>query len=285
MNDRDQFQPGPFEQIVERLYGAGVHGLYVCGQTGEGLQQPTAQRKLVLEAAVKLSGPGKTVIAHVGANTTAEAVDLAEHAAVAGAHAVSSLPPAGNFSFAEVHEYYRVLAAASTVPLLIYYFPTISSAIRSVEDILELCRIPNVAGLKFTDSDLFRLWAVRQTGSTVFSGWDEMLVAGLLMGANGGIGSTYNLIPERFVRLYDHACAGRWEEARKEQDLINEFIAVILRFPVFAAVKAMLAWTNIECGKCIAPRRALTPVEEADLHTQISHTYLGREMLSAYSYR
>jgi N-acetylneuraminate lyase len=278
MGDRSRFHSGAFECLVKRLYEARVDGLYVCGQTGEGLQQPLSQRQEVAEAAVRLSPPGKNVIIHVGSPSTEEAIGLASHASKIGAHAISSLPPLGSYSFEEIRSFYQALAAASGIPLLIYYFPSLAPAIRTIDQILELCRIPNVAGLKFTDSDLFRLWAVRQTGAVVFNGSDEMLAAGLLMGANGGIGSIYNVIPEHFVRLYEYAMAGRWEEARKEQDRINKFIQVILQFPVNPAVKAILKWSGLDCGMCILPRRPLTAAEERQLRRQLEQTDVGREL-------
>jgi len=277
---RERFLPEAFAKLTERLYAAGVYGLYVCGQTGEGLQQSVEQRKEVADAAVRLSPRGKTVIIHVGAHSTADALELARHASEIGAHAISSLPPAGNYSFAEIREYYRVLAAESDVPLLVYYFPSLSPAIKTTDQVLELCHLPNVAGIKFTDSDFFRLWAIRRTGSIVFNGSDEMLVAGLIMGANGGIGSIYNLVPEQFVALYQHAVAGRWDEARGVQNQINELIEVILRYPVNASVKAILGWSGIDCGKPIAPRRALTDREETDLQAAVAGTVLGRELLA-----
>ena len=281
LDDSSRFDFGAFERLVTRLYEARVDGLYVCGQTGEGLQQPLAQRQEVAEAAVRLSPPGKSVIIHVGAPSTEEAVALASHASKIGAHAISSLPPLGNYSFEEIRGFYQALASASGVPLLIYYFPSLAPSIRTIDHILELCRIPNVAGLKFTDSDLFRLWAIRQTGALVFNGSDEMLAAGLLMGANGGIGSIYNVIPEHFVALYDHAVAGRWEEARKEQGRINKFIQVILQFPVNPAVKVILKWSGIDCGTCLLPRRPLTSAEERQLRRQLEETDLGRELFAS----
>lgn len=275
-----KFQEPAFEKLVSRLYQAGVHGLYVCGQTGEGLQQRTEQRKAVAEAAVRLSPPDRTVIIHVGAPSTAEAVELARHASKIGAAAVSSLPPAGSYSFEEIKAYYEALAGASAVPLLIYYFPSVAPAIRTTGQILELCAIPNVIGLKFTDPDLFRLWELRQAGAVVMNGLDEMLVAGLLMGANGGIGSIYNLIPERFLELYNCARAGRWQEARQVQDAINEFIAVLLQYPVHPAVKAVLQWAGLDCGVCLPPRRRLSPTEEEAFRRGLAGTNLGRELLA-----
>ena len=273
------FAQQPFEQLLDRVYAAGVHGVYVCGQTGEGLQLPCDQRQRAAECAVRNSPRGKRVIVHVGASSTGEAVELARHAARAGAHAISSLPPAGNYSFEEIREYYRAVATACDLPFLVYYFPSIAPAIRTTEQVLSLCRLPNVIGLKFTDSDFFRLWAVRRSGAIVFNGFDEMLISGLIAGANGGIGSTYNLIPDSFVELHRLASEGRWEEARRVQDRVNEFLTVVLRYPVNTVVKVILQWSGIDCGLCVPPRRDLTPDERADLRASLLQTELGAAIL------
>ncbi|HEY8459165.1 MAG TPA: dihydrodipicolinate synthase family protein, partial [Blastocatellia bacterium] len=82
-----KFNVRSFERLIERLYASGVHGLYICGSTGEGMLQTVAQRKQVAEVALRNSPPGKSVIIHVGANVTDDAIELARHAARAGAHA------------------------------------------------------------------------------------------------------------------------------------------------------------------------------------------------------
>lgn len=280
VNSAGEFQVRPYQQLLDRVYRAGVQGVYVCGQTGEGFQLSTEYRKAAAECAVRCSPPDASVIVHVGTPTTDIAVELAKHAAQAGAHYVSSLPPVGNYSFEEVRSYYTAIAEASELPLLIYYFPSLSQAIRTTAQVLELCAIPNVIGLKFTDSDFFRLWAVRQSGAVVFAGSDEMLISGLIMGANGGIGSTYNLIADSFVTLYNHASAGEWDEARRMQDKINQFIQVLLTYPIHAAIKQILLWTGIDCGSCILPRRELTLAEQDDLRARVLETELGIELLT-----
>lgn len=272
VDESEAFRPDSFRALLERVYGAGVHGVYVCGQTGEGLQQSEAQRMKVAEAAVEHSPAGAQVIIHVGAFSTREATALARHASGAGATAVSALPPFGAFSFGEIKAYYQAIAEASSVPLLVYYFTPLSGAISHIDQLLELCAIPNVAGLKFTDSDMYKLNELVRAGATVFNGSDEMLSAGLLRGAHGGIGSIYNLIPEKFVELYALAQAGRWSEASALQDRINDLIRIILRYPVFGAVKAMLGWCGIDCGPCLRPRRSLTPEEEQDLRRRVAAT-------------
>lgn len=281
VNAAGRFQVKPYEQLLKRVYDAGVNGVYVCGQTGEGFQLSIEDRKAATECAVRCSPADAKVIVHVGTPTTDAAVELTKHAALAGAHCVSSLPPVGNYSFEEIKEYYMAIASASNLPLLIYYFPSLCAAIRTTEQVLELCAIPNVIGLKFTDSDFYRLWAIRQTGAVVFAGADEMLISGLIMGASGGIGSTYNLIADSFVALYNHASMGEWEEARLMQNKINTFIQALLIYPVHPSIKQLLFWLGIDCGSCILPRRELTLAEQDNLRARVLATELGSRLLAS----
>jgi N-acetylneuraminate lyase len=268
-DEHEQFAQAPFEMLLESLYSAGVDGVYVCGGTGEGLLQTVEQRKRVAEAAVRNSPKSKQVIVHVGSHRSADAVELAGHAGRIGASAVSALPPLGSYSFAEIRAYYEAIAAAAGAPLLVYFFPGAYPGVNTLDQVLDLCRIPNVAGLKYTDFDLYRLRVIKQTGATVFNGYDEVLTAGLLMGADGGIGTFYNVIPHMFVDLYQRARGGDWEGARSVQDGINTIVRIALQFPCFPAIKEMLRWRGIDCGPCIRPRGGLTPQQAADLRRQL----------------
>jgi N-acetylneuraminate lyase len=282
--DRDgRFAPAAFERLLDRLYAAGAHGIYICGSTGEGMLQPLAQRQAVAEAAVAATPRGRQVIVHVGAASLDDTLMLARHAARAGAHAISSLPPAsGQFGFAEVLSFYKALAAASELPLIVYYFPDLSRSITTVDQLDALCALPNVAGVKFTDFDLYTLNAITGPGRSIFNGRDEVLAAGLLMGASGGIGTFYNVAPELFVRLYDAAMAGRWDAARAVQEDVNALIRFTLRFPLFPAIKQILAWSGIDCGVCLPPRAPLTDVQQQKLRAgldQLNPT--GKSLLSS----
>ncbi|MFN0084659.1 MAG: dihydrodipicolinate synthase family protein [Blastocatellia bacterium] len=275
------------ERLLARLYAADVHGVYLCGSTGEGMLQPLAQRKQMAEIAMKNSPPDKQVIVHVGANTTAEAIELARHAAQVGAHAISSLPPmVGGYSFAEIKTFYEQLAAASELPLLLYYFPEVSPAIKTAEQVLELAGLPNVAGLKFTDYDLYAMLRLKRQGATVFYGRDEMLTAGLLFGADGGIGSFYNVIPHLFMEVWYLTRENRHDAALGAQQQINEFITITLRYPLFPALKAILSWTGIDCGPCLAPRRAfLTPGETEQLRSELQAAGLLDVVLNSIPFK
>jgi N-acetylneuraminate lyase len=258
--DKDgRFAPAVFERLLERLYAAGVHGVYVCGTTGEGMLQSRGQRQAIVETAVASTPRGRHVVVHVGAASLEEALALSSHAAKAGAHAISSLPPSsGQFGFSEVVGYYEALARASDLPLLVYYFPDVNPSITSADQLETLCALPNVLGVKFTDFDLFRMSLLRRPERCIFNGRDEVVVAGLLMGADGGIGTFYNLVPELFVQIYTAAVVGRWEEARLAQLRVNALIRIAVRFPLFPAVKQILAWSGLHCGTCLPPRGPLT---------------------------
>jgi len=257
------------ERLIARLYDADVDGLYVCGQTGEGLAQSVEMRKAALETAVACSPAGKNVIAHVGSARLEDAIELARHAARAGARAVSSLPPAGGFSYEEIRGYYAKLAQASEAPLVLYFYPEVAPGLRA-DQVVELCSLPNVAGVKFTSFELNRIAEMNRSGAFVLNGRDEVLAAGLLMGACGGIGSFYNLTPAMFVQVWRAARRGGWSEARAVQDRIDELISIVLRFPMIAALKKLLTWSGVPCGDSLEPRRGLTAEEEAALRLQVS---------------
>lgn len=261
-----EFMPEAFAALCERLYQSEIDGLYVCGQTGEGLAMSPDQRKATLEGAISATPSGKQIIAHVGAANTGTALELAKHAEKAGAHALSSLPPTGAYSMDEVYGYYKDLASATDLPFLVYFFPNHALNPKTLQDLLKLCEIPNVVGMKFTSTDLYTLGELKKTGVTVFNGFDEMLVAGLLMGADGGIGSFYNVAPQWFVDLYRSARSGDWLAARNMQSKINQLITLGLRHHAHVAVKEMLRWQGLDCGVCLSPRKRLSDAEVEQLH-------------------
>jgi len=265
LTEDERFAAAPMEQLIERVYAAGSEGIYVCGQTGEGLFLPSKERRKAAEVAVRHSPADKQVIVHVGAVSTMDAVELARHARKIGAYAISSLPPSNAFSFTEVRSYYEAIAAAAELPVLVYYFPEFSRSISTLEQIFELCSIPNVVGLKFTDFDFYRMSLISRAGHVIFSGRDEAFIAGVLMGASGGIGSFYNLIPELFVDVWRLGKAGDYVGAREVQDRINDLIRTVLQYPMLPALKKLLTWSGIDCGPAVAPRRSLTAEEERQL--------------------
>lgn len=176
-DDSGVFSAKRMEALISRLYESNVHGLYLCGNTGEGYLLPLEARKEAVEVAVEASkGKGK-VIVHVGAPAERDAVALAKHAAEAGADAISSLPPyVQGYSFDEVYAHYTRLAYASGLPAFVYYIPVITHREFSLDEIEQLLDIEGVAGLKFTNHNLYLMEGIMDGGRNphVFNGHDEV---------------------------------------------------------------------------------------------------------------
>lgn len=234
-------------ELLKRLLAAGVDGVYAAGSTGEGIRLPHERRKALVDCLMEHLPKDKRLFVHVGCPKVEDAIDLAKHAALAGAHAISSLPPEG--MPAEIHNYYERLAGDSPLPLILYYFPEACPwAFQDHRELHELCSLQNIVAVKFTDYNLFLLQQLSSEGILVLNGRDEVLAAGLLMGAGGGIGSTYNLTPELYVELYQSTLRGEWEQAGKIQERLNAMIAVLIKYPFPAVIKAALKARGFDCG-------------------------------------
>lgn len=269
LDNTGRLDVGAVEALLAKLYAEGCHGVYVAGNTGEGLLLPLEIREELAQVVRRHTPGDRIVVVHIGCLSTADALRLARHAAKVGADAISSLPPTGPYAFPELKHYYAELAHASSVPLLVYFFPEVAPAIRTYSQLAELCALPNVAGLKFTDFDFYTLGRIKALGKTVFNGRDEAFACGMLMGADGGIGSFYNIAPRLFVDLYNAAKSGDWIQARALQDRINLLISIVLAYPLFPALKRILTWQGIPCGQPVEPRLPLTKDQDFHLRHQL----------------
>lgn len=246
--DRDhQINEQVATSMLHALLATGMDGVYVAGSTGEGMRLPVATRERLVEAVHAAMPARKRLLVHVGAPDPQDAFRLAEHAARLGAHAISSLPPAG--AAADIYRFYVELARRSPLPLILYYFPKAAPhAFTDPQQLIDVCDLPNVAGVKFTDFNTHLMQRLVKRGKLVFNGYDEALAAGLLMGAQGGIGSTYNAMPEAYLRLYRSAQAGEWEKVRAEQWNINAVIDELVSRPFFPALRAVVRARGFDCG-------------------------------------
>ena len=253
------------ENRIQNLTGflaeAGVNGLYVGGSSGEMLLCSTEERKKLLETVIgEFRGQG-CVIAHVGCTGTADTLELSRHAKKAGADAVSSVTPLYfAYTFPEVKQYYADIAAASDLPVIIYNIPARTGMSLNLEQLHELLMIPGVAGMKFTASDFFQLERLisEHPHQVFYNGSDEMLLSGLAARAHGGIGTTYNVMPDVFLEIRRLFLENRIQEAQNAQSLANGVIRAILKVGVLPGVKAMLAMSGIDCGRCRKPFLPLT---------------------------
>lgn len=238
----DKFDQESFAKFADYLFQQGVHGLYICGVTGDAYNMRLNERKTAAETAISIAkGYDRVTIVHIGTANTRDSVELAEHAVKTGATAISSMPLTGR-SHTQLCDYYNDIARAVNVPVLIYHIPHISGISPTKDQLIELLDIPGVAGLKFSSPDLFYLRRILNTrpDTIVFNGNDELLTPAMLYGVTGGIGMTYNLFPKLFLTIYEAMQENRFDTAIELQNAFNVFLDKAIPYNLRAVLDFVL---------------------------------------------
>lgn len=208
------------DRLVELFAGQQLGGLFVAGSTGQGVLLSPEERRQVSERAVRAAAGRIPIMVHVGSTRTEEAISLARHAAEIGADAVSSVPPIyypldAKTAFAHYHQ----IGAATDLPFFPYHASFLHQALPAAKDYAgRLLEIPNIAGMKFTDRDLYLMEVVHaHCGGRlkILSGADELLCQAALSGAVGAIGTFYNLWGPACQRVRQALVAGDFERGRR----------------------------------------------------------------------
>ena len=263
--DDGGFSPERQRLLNEYVLRQGLTGLYVGGSSGEsGLLE--TEELLAQQAIVAEGARDTTLIAHVGAPNLRDSMRLARNAARLGYQGLSALPPHSYpFTDAEILAYYRELQAATDLPLIVYEVPVRTGRPIDMETLVEILALPNVAGLKFTSTDMFKLSMLRRAcpDSTLFFGFDEIYLSGAALGADGGIGTTYNLLGRLYVALDRAVRAGKLTEAQRLQDISARFVEVLLTTGVLPGMKAAFRAIGIDPCPTRAPMQMRIPDGEA----------------------
>ena len=269
------------KQLVDWQLRQGVDGFYICGHTGEGPALSEETRRRMAEM-VRECVSTQDVICHVGAADANSSLRLARHAGEIGCDAIASLPPTGYYGYSEdeIYDYYTRLGEASPLPLLAYANAMFKQAdiVPFVERLME---IPTAIGLKFTRMNCYELRNIAELNGgdiNVINGPDEMLVNGLMAGADGGIGSTYNIMPGRFVKLFEAFEAGDIKGAFQMQFEINRIIRVIIKYGVIRTVKQTLCEMGFDAGGPAFPGHGFTRDEAQLLRKEMGEAGFSYEI-------
>jgi N-acetylneuraminate lyase len=266
-NEHGEINKEAARKLARHYATTGVSGLYVGGSSGEGMLQSVDERKQMLEAVIAEVGQELTIIAHVGAPSTRDSVELARHAEQAGAHAVSAVPAIYyRLSAQSVEAHWQAIVDSTSLPFIIYHIPQTTGFQLSKGLLVKMAAQDKVIGVKISAESTFELQQFKAAGGKdflVLNGPDEQYLAGRSIGADGGIGGTYGVMPELFLKIEQCYVQGKMAEAQKWQFIVNELIVELLSFPsLYGACKAILKLRGFETGE---PRMPLLPVAAFDM--------------------
>ena len=262
--------------LTRHLIAKGVKGVYVGGSSGECIYQHPDERKAVLEAVMSEAKGKITVIAHVACNNTADSVELAAHAEKCGVDAIASIPPIYfHLPNDAIAAYWNAMsAAAPNTEFVIYNIPQLAGTALTMPLLQTMLKNPNVIAVKNSsmptqDIQLFKdagIQARGKDGFVVFNGPDEQFVSGRVMGADGGIGGTYAVMPELFIRMNELIEKGDIPTARAIQYKADRIIYKMCEAKgnLYAVMKEILRrMYGLELGGVRAPLANLAPEDEA----------------------
>lgn len=250
--------------IINELITEGVGGLYLTGSTGECFTMTAAERNRVIEITVDEVNGRVPLIAHVGDIGTKKSIDLAKTAESLGVDAISSVPPFyWKFTEAEIYGYYKELSLATSLPFIIYNIPL--AGLMGLSLIKRIAQLQNVVGIKYTAATHYEIALLKADLGEhfkVYSGLDEMAISGLLYGADGVIGSFYNLMPELYIKIFQAHQQGNYKDAILWQKQATQIIALALRYSYVSVIKMAMGWKGTGGGFCRKPFENNYDIEE-----------------------
>ncbi len=249
------------EKLVEFNLENGIDGFYVGGSTGEGLLLTNEERKATFKCVAEATKGRATLIAHVGTLHTDAAIDMAKYAESLGYDAISAVAPYYyGFPLESITGYYNDIANSTSLPMIVYNFPNSGKFALTKDVANEMFKNEKFIGIKHTSSDMFALQQFKQLDReiVVYNGFDETLLSGLAMGADGAIGSTYNFMGKKFKKIMNDFKAGNIDEAIKGQNEADEIITEMIKHGVFQSEKAILSEMGIDMGECRKPFLPIT---------------------------
>ncbi len=251
-------------KLCDDLIKAGVHGLTPLGSTGEFAYLDRAQRSAVVQASIEAANKRVPVIAGVAATATADAVEQAKQYQRLGADGILAILEAYfPVKDAQIENYFRAIADAVDIPVVLYTNPQFQRSDLSLDVIAKLSAHPRIRYIKDASTNTGRLLSImnRAPDMRVFSASAHIPAAVMLIGGVGWMAGPACVIPRQSVRLFDLCRAGRWAEAMELQRKLWRINEAFARFNLAACIKAGLEAQGYAVGDPVPPQSALNPDE------------------------
>lgn len=268
---------GRLLDLVDFMIGEGVHGLIVNGSTGEFASMNESERNSITESVVKHVSGQVPVLVGCSANSTADVIRYCRHAEKAGADGIMLVHPFYCLPTEdELYEHYVRVDREIGIPVMIYNNPFTSGIDMQPS---QFCRIVentrNIRYFKESSSDIRRVHEIiRMCGSevTVFNGWDDIVFESFVLGAEGWVAGTANIIPKECVELYSLACEKKdLDGARALYYRMLELLTMVESEGKFVQyIKAGLKMLGRDCGIPRPPMLPPSPEDEVRLKRAIA---------------
>ena len=269
-DENGEVSPERVRALTQYHIDKGVQGGYVNGSSGECIYLSVEDRKLILENVMAVAKGKLTVIAHVACNNTKDSVELAKHAESLGVDAIAAIPPIYfRLPAYSIARYWNDMSkAAPNTDFIIYNIPQLSGTTLTRDLYAEMRKNPRVIGVKNSSmptQDIQMFVADGGDDHIVFNGPDEQFISGRVIGAKAGIGGTYGVMPDLFLKLNELIKESDFETAKELQYAINDVIYKMVsgRANLYAVIKEILRLNEkLDLGSVRAP---LEPLHEEDL--------------------
>ena len=247
-------------RLAGDLIAAGVHGLTPLGSTGEFAYLNNEQRTAIVRATIEAAAGRVPVVAGVASTVTADAVAQARQYVKLGADGILAiLESYFPLADAQVEAYFRAIADAVEVPVVLYTNPQFQRSDLSLDVIARLAEHPRIRYIKDASTNTGRLLSIinRCPRLKVFSASAHIPAAVMLIGGVGWMAGPACVVPRQSVRLYQLCRAGDWPQAMELQRALWRINEIFARYNLAACIKAALQLQGYDVGDPIAPQRAL----------------------------
>lgn len=269
-------------ELIGRISGLlkknQINGAFIGGTTGEASSLSHREKIRLMEIWAKHRGEGLSVIAMLGGTCVGEMKELAQIAQTLELDAISILAP---YYFKPdldqlVTTCAEVAETTPDLPFFYYHIPSLTGAYFPMHQFLRKAEnyIPNLAGIKYTHSDLmdFSLCKMYRDGKyTMLWGTDEALLSGLVAGADGAVGSTYNYAAPLYHELVKNYELENIEESKSLQRLSVKMVDILIRYGGNAAGKGFMKIIGLDCGHSRLPLKTLTDKDVESMRNELEN--------------
>jgi 4-hydroxy-tetrahydrodipicolinate synthase len=249
-------------RLCDDLIKSGVHGLTPLGSTGEFAYLNQSQRAAVVQATIEAAKGRVPVVAGVASTSTTDAVAQAKQCQKLGADGILAILeayfPLGD---AQVESYFRAIADAVDIPVVIYTNPQFQRSDLTLDVIAKLAAHPRIGYIKDASTNTGRLLSImNRCGEAikVFSASAHIPAAVMLIGGVGWMAGPACIIPRQSVELYNLCKRQRFDDAMKLQRSLWRINEAFARYNLAACIKAGLALQGYDVGDPVPPQAALT---------------------------